>query len=60
MKINFTRQQVEFINRHFPEVIGNAETTHEELRFRQGQRSVVAFINIYADRQEDVPRGIPE
>lgn len=43
-RVNFTRQQVEYLNKQYPEVVGTAMTTEAEMRFRQGQRSVIAFL----------------
>lgn len=43
-RVNFTRLQVEYLNKMYPEVVGNATTTEAEMRYRQGQRSVIAFL----------------
>lgn len=57
--VTFTRRQVEYINKQFPEVVGGPATPNEELRYRQGQRSVVLFLRDHADVQE-VAHGVPE
>lgn len=43
-RVEFTRQQVEYLNKQFPEMVGTASTSTDELRFRAGQRSVLAFL----------------
>lgn len=40
-RVEFTRQQIEYLNKMFPEVAGTASTTDAELRYRSGQRSVI-------------------
>jgi hypothetical protein len=53
-QVKFTRQQVDWLNKHFPEVTGTPSTTDAELRFRSGQRSVIAFIlTRVAEQQEN-------
>lgn len=42
--VKFTRQQIEYLEKQFPEIIGTSSTPNDEYRFRAGQRSVVAFI----------------
>jgi len=41
---SFTRKQVEWLNKQYPELIGSVTTPEAEYRFRAGQRSVVAAI----------------
>lgn len=48
-EVKFTRQQYEYLNRIFPELIGNANTTEAELRVQQGQRRVVQHIKERVD-----------
>jgi hypothetical protein len=43
-EINFTSRQMAWLESNYPEVIGTPNTTTEELRFRGGQRSVLAAI----------------
>lgn len=43
-RVEFTRQQIEYLNKQFPEVAGTQTTTDAELRWRSGQRSVIAFL----------------
>lgn len=54
--VKFTRQQIEYINKMFPEVVSTASTTDAELRFRSGQRSVVMVL---ASRQAHEPKEYP-
>lgn len=42
--VSFTRHQLAWLDKQFPEVCGNAMTTDAELRFRSGQRSVLAIM----------------
>lgn len=42
--VSFTRQQIAYLNRMFPEMVGDANTTTDALRFRAGQRSVIVRI----------------
>jgi len=43
-KIYFSREQYEYLNKVFSEVVGTPSTTNEELRHNAGKRSVVYFI----------------
>ena len=43
-KIYFSREQYEYLNKVFSEVVGTPDVTTEVLRHRQGQRSVIYFI----------------
>lgn len=43
-KVEFTRQQLEFLERTFPELTGGPSTTHDERVWAAGQRSVVSTI----------------
>jgi hypothetical protein len=43
-QVRFTRQQIEWIEKQFPEVAGTPNTSDAELRFRSGQRSVIAVL----------------
>lgn len=43
-KVEFTRQQAEFLEKHFPEMIGNPTTTEAAMRHNAGQRSVVWLV----------------
>lgn len=47
--VKFTRTQVEYLNRMYPEVVGTHTTTEAEYRFRAGQRSVIALVNTLVD-----------
>lgn len=50
-QVTFTRLQLEFLERHFPEIVGSHTTTNDELRFRSGQRTVVAFCRLYEAKE---------
>lgn len=43
-KVEFTRQQVELLEKQFPEQIAQPTTTEAAMRHTAGQRSVVAFV----------------
>jgi hypothetical protein len=43
-KVLFSREQYEYLNKTFPEVIGTSNTTHAEFLNYSGKRSVVEFI----------------
>lgn len=43
--VRFTQKQVDYLNKQFPEVSTNANTTNDALRHMAGQRSVVRFIS---------------
>lgn len=43
-RVTFTRQQIEYLERVYPEVVGSHETTEAEYRYRAGQRSVLLFL----------------
>ena len=45
-QVQFTKQQYEYLNRLFPEMVGDATTTTDAMRFRSGQRSVLARIRL--------------
>lgn len=51
-KVKFTEQQVAYLERMYPEVPGNACTSHAEFLFNAGKRSVVRFLrdNMQKDR----------
>lgn len=40
----FTRRQMEWLEKMFPEVAGTPTTTNEALRFHAGQRSVIHVV----------------
>lgn len=52
-QVKFTRQQIEWLEKQFPEVTGTATTSDAELRFRSGQRSVIAVIRTRAAEQQE-------
>ena len=43
-KVCFTRQQVEYLNKQYPEMVGDADTAPERRAWYAAQRSVVQFI----------------
>lgn len=43
-QITFTRTQVEYMQKMFPEIVGTASTPLNELQWRSAQRSVIAFL----------------
>jgi hypothetical protein len=52
-QVKFTRQQIEWLEQQYPEVTGTAQTSDAELRFRSGQRSVIAAIKTRAAEQQE-------
>lgn len=50
-KVEFTRQQLEFLERQFPEFTGNAQTTHAEFLEQAGKRSVIRFLKHYMQKE---------
>ena len=42
--VSFTKHQIAWLDKMFPEICGNHATSDAELRFRSGQRSVIAII----------------
>jgi len=53
-RIEFTRAQIECLDKQYPEMIGNCNTSADELRWRAAQRSVLYFI------KSRVTTGVPE
>lgn len=49
-RIEFTQQQLKFINEAYPEVVGGGQSD-AELRYRAGQRSVVLFLATRVQKQ---------
>lgn len=43
-RVTFTRQQYEYLNKMYPEHVGNQDSTEAEYRFRAGQRAVVLMV----------------
>jgi hypothetical protein len=52
-QVKFTRQQLEWLEQQFPEVTGTPSTSDAELRFRSGQRSVIAQIKARVAEQQE-------
>lgn len=52
-QVRFTRQQIEWIEKQFPEVAGTPNTSDAELRFRSGQRSVIAVLRTRTAEQQE-------
>lgn len=52
-QVRFTRQQIEWLEKQFPEVAGTPSTSDAELRFRSGQRSVIAVVRSRAAEQQE-------
>lgn len=43
-KVLFSREQYEYLNKIFPELVGNASTTEAAYRIASGQRNVVIAV----------------
>ena len=43
-KVLFSREQYEYLNKVYSELVGSPSTTEAQYRFNSGQRNVVLFI----------------
>lgn len=43
-QVEFTERQVQYLEKMFPEHVGDASTTHPEFLIQSGKRTVVAFL----------------
>lgn len=43
-KVEFTERQVQYLEQMFPEIVGDASTSHSEYLVQSGKRTVVNFL----------------
>lgn len=49
--VKFNQAQLDYLERMYPEMIGDGKTTEAEMRFRAGQRSVIYMVRKHLVRE---------
>lgn len=50
-RVKFSQGQLDYLERQYPEMIGDARTPEAEYRFRAGQRSVIEAVRKLTNRE---------
>jgi hypothetical protein len=52
LKVEFTKRQLDYLDRMFPEHVGTPDTSHEKFLFHAGQRNVVAALKHLQQKEQ--------